>query len=99
MDAQKRTHVDGILSYLANAARSSGGGLAWQEVAKVKADLMRQRQWWAEVPVSYVSEKLHEFGMSAEDRRTLTELLSRVQAGGRLVPQASYRDFEFQRRD
>jgi hypothetical protein len=44
--------IDGILEYLAEMASGYGNHLKWNEVAKLKADLMNVRHRWLGVSVS-----------------------------------------------
>jgi hypothetical protein len=84
-----------ILGYLAEYARGYDNHLKWNEVAKLKADLMNARSRWRGVPVSVIAEECHRLGMRSKDIAEITSLVTKAQAGRRLVPQASYRTFRF----
>jgi hypothetical protein len=45
-----------ILQYLAQTARGYGNHLKWNEVAKLKADLMNVRARWLGVSVSEIAD-------------------------------------------
>lgn len=87
--------IEHILSYLADMAAAYSTGLKWNEEAKLKADLMNNPVRWRNVSAQAVSQRLLSLGMSPEDTRTLTDFVKRAQAGKRLVPQKTYRDFKF----
>lgn len=87
--------IDSILAYLAEMASGYGNHLKWNEVAKLKADLMNVRHRWLGVSVESVSERCRELGMRHEDVQEIQELVTKAQAGRRLIPQKSYRDFKF----
>jgi hypothetical protein len=84
-----------ILDYLAQNARGYDNHLKWNEVAKLKADLMNARSRWRGVPVSAIAEECRRLGMRDEDVAEITSLVTKAQAGRRLVPQKSYRSFRF----
>jgi hypothetical protein len=84
-----------ILDYLAQYAKGYDNHLKWNEVAKLKADLMNARSRWRGVSVSAIAEECRRLGMRAEDVDEITTLVTKAQAGRRLVPNASYRDFRF----
>jgi hypothetical protein len=84
-----------ILEYLAQMARGYDNHLKWNEVDKLKADLMNARVRWREITVSQVAARCRALGMRAEDIVTITDLITRAQAGRRLVPGRTYRDFRF----
>lgn len=87
--------IDNILEYLPEMASGYGNHLKWNEVAKLKADLMNVRHRCLGVPVQSVSERCRELGMRPEDVQEIQELVTKAQAGRRLIPQKSYRDFKF----
>lgn len=87
--------IERILSYLADMAAGYSTGLKWNEEAKLKADLMNNPVRWRNVSAHAVSQRLLSFGMSPEDTRTLTDFVRRAQAGKRLIPHQTYRDFKF----
>jgi hypothetical protein len=84
-----------ILEYLAQAARGYDNHLKWNEVAKLKADLMNARSRWLGVSVSEIAHRCRTLGMRDEDVTGVASLLQRAQAGRRLVPQRTYRNFRF----
>lgn len=90
-------NIDKILQYLAMAAAGYTSGLKWNEEAKLKSDLMKHRAEWRTADADVIRKRLLELGMSPVDTRTVVDLVARAQAGKRLVPQASYRDFELRR--
>lgn len=79
------------------AAKGYGGRLKWNEVAKLKSDMMQMRGRWNVNRVSgwALSKKCRGAGLSHEDTALVIDLLRRVQAGGHLVPQSNYRGFQF----
>ena len=87
--------IDSILEHLADMAAGYGNHLKWNEVAKLKADLMNQRDRWKEVSLQSISQRCLDLGMRHEDVQTIEELVAKAQAGRRLVPQKSYKDFIF----
>lgn len=86
---------DQILEYLAMMARGYGNRLKWNEEAKLKADLMNVSARWRGVPVSEITARCRVLGMRAEDIALVADLVTKAQAGRRLVPQRSYRGFRF----
>ena|SRR6266446_3819544 len=88
--------ISEILEYLAMMAKGYDNHLKWNEIAKLKGDLMNVRRRWLGVSVESISAQCLELGMRAEDVREIAELVLKAQAGRRLVPQASYRNFRFQ---
>ncbi|OBH85201.1 hypothetical protein A5680_07810 [Mycobacterium sp. E2989] len=86
-----------ILDYIAMMARGYGNRLKWNEVAKLKSDMMKvPRRWTPErAPVALVEARCLELGMTREDTATVIDLLWKTQAGRRLIPQHSYRNFAF----
>ena len=89
-------HVNKILEYLAMTAQGYGNHLKWNEEAKLKADLMNVKSRWRGVSVSAVRDRCRALGMREEDITLIVDLVTRAQAGRRLVPQRSYRDFQFE---
>lgn len=87
--------VDEILQYLAMKAQGYDNHLKWNEEAKLKADLMNMKSRWRGVPVSEISARCRALGMREEDVTLISGLVTKAQAGRRLVPQSSYRDFRF----
>ena len=69
--------------------------LKWNEVAKLKADLMNVRARWLGVPMEEIGDRCRQLGMRAEDVAEVTYLIRKAQEGRRYVPQQSYRSFRF----
>lgn len=88
--------ISGILEYLAQMASGYGNRLKWNEVAKLKADLMNVPARWRGVPVSEIADYCRALGMRDEDVATVADLVRKAQEGRRLVPQKTYRNFRFQ---
>ncbi len=90
-------HINEIIEYLAGWAKGYNNRLKWNEVAKLKSEMMEVRERWTKdrAPVDAVRAKCLDAGMTAEDTQTIVELLRKVQAGRRLVPQRSYKGFRF----
>ncbi len=84
-----------ILQYLAQMARGYDNHLKWNEVAKLKADLMNARARWLGVPVSEIADYCRTLGMRDEDVAEVATLVKKAQEGRRLVPQKTYRGFRF----
>jgi hypothetical protein len=84
-----------ILEHLADMAAGYGNHLKWNEVAKLKADLMNVRHRWAGVPIDIITARCLELGMRPDDVDDIKDLLVKAQSGRRLIPQKSYRDFRF----
>ena len=87
--------INSILEFLASAAAGYGNKLKWNEQAMLKADLMNVRQRWTGVPVKLVGIRCQQLGMRLEDIDLIKDLITRAQAGRRLIAQRTYRDFRF----
>lgn len=87
--------ISEILQYLAQTARGYGNHLKWNEVAKLKADLMNAHARWLGVPVSEITDHCLTLGMRDEDVAMIADLVKKAQDGRRLVPQRTYRNFRF----
>jgi hypothetical protein len=87
--------ISGILGYLAQMASGYDNHLKWNEVAKLKADLMNVPARWRGVSVSEIADGCLALGMRDEDVATVADLVRRVQEGRRLVSDKTYRDFRF----
>jgi hypothetical protein len=87
--------VNQILEYLAMMAQGYNNHLKWNEEAKLKADLMNAKPRWRGVPVIEIRDRCRALGMREEDVTLIVDLVTRAQAGRRLIPQRSYRDFRF----
>lgn len=84
-----------ILEYLAVMAKGYNNHLKWNEVDKLKADLMNARARWHGVSVLQVTDRCRALGMRAEDVATIADLITRAQEGRRLVPGKTYRAYRF----
>jgi hypothetical protein len=87
--------ISEILEYLAQMARGYDNQLKWNEVAKLKADLMNVPGRWRGVSVSEIADSCRTLGMREEDAAMVVDLVRKAQEGRRLVPQKTYRDFRF----
>jgi len=89
--------INKIVDYLALEAKGYAGKVMANEVAKLKSDMMQMRGRWNVHRVSgrALRMKCRAAGLSDEDTAVVIDLLRRVQAGGHLVPQSSYRGFRF----
>lgn len=87
--------VSRIAEHLAAMAQGYDNHLKWNEQAKFKADLINARQRWARVTPAVFAARLRTEGMREEDIAELVEWLVKAQAGRRLAPQRTYRDFVF----
>jgi hypothetical protein len=87
--------VTAIAEFLAMAAKGYGNHLKWNEKAMFKADLMNLRRRWLSVDPGAFAAKLRDEGMRDDDVAELVGWLTKAQAGRRLVPQRSYRQFQF----
>lgn len=87
--------VDEIIDHLAHWAAGYSSGLKWNEVAKLKADMMNVPKRWAPVTLEALRAKCLSAGLSAEDTGTIVDLLKKRKDGRRLVPQKSYSSYRF----
>jgi hypothetical protein len=87
--------ISEILQYLAQMARGYDNHLKWNEVAKLKADLMNVPARWRGVSVSEIADGCRTLGMLEEDAATVADVVRKAQEGRRLVPQKRYRDYRF----
>lgn len=95
MTEQLPTDIVEILEFLAMMAKGYDNHLKWNEEAKLKADLMHNRRYWVGFTSAAVRDKCRALGMTFEDATLIEDLVSRAQAGRRLVPDRSYRDSTF----
>jgi hypothetical protein len=95
MTAELPPDVNEIIEHIAHWAAGYSSGLKWNEVAKLKADMMNIPERWVPVTVEALRSKCIAAGMGTEDSDTIAELLRKGKAGHRLVPQASYRFHRF----
>ena len=84
-----------ILEYTALFAKGYGNHMKWNEEAMLKADMMRHMNRWRLVTIQQIRDHLTSLGMRPEDVETICDMHARRLQGRRLVPQASYRNFEF----
>jgi hypothetical protein len=87
--------IDRILEQLATMAAGYDNHLKWNEEAQLKADLMHNRRYWQGFDVALVRSRCQQLEMRPEDARLVSDLVSKAQAGRRLIPQRSYRDYRF----
>ena len=84
-----------ILQHLALSAAAYDNPLKWNEVAMLKADLMNVRHRWIGVSAREIGARCRSLGMREEDVQQIVSLVTKSQAGKRLIPQATYRKFSF----
>lgn len=94
-DSQLPNGVAEIVDYLARHARGYNNHLKWNEVAKLKADLMHVPERWLVIDPEAVRSRGIELGMREEDVDEVFELVSKAKEGRRLFPQRSYKKFKF----
>jgi hypothetical protein len=89
--------VNEIIEYLAKSAAIYGGKLKWNEVHKLKGDLMNARGRWRgdRVSIDAFRSKCIDVGLSTADTDEMVDLLTRAQNGRRLVPKWGYQKFQF----
>ena len=87
--------IEKILEAIAGWAKAYDNHLKWNEVAKLKSDMMRRMDRWRLVSPTQVELRCLELGMTANDAGIVSEMLEKRQAGRRLIPESSYRNFEF----
>ncbi len=95
MTTELPSSVQRIAEHLAMQARGYGNHLKWNEKAMMKADLMNVPQRWRTVDPASFGASLRSEGMREEDVAELLDYLTRAQAGRRLIPSRTYRDFRF----
>lgn len=84
-----------FLDHLARWAKGYDNHLKWNEVDKLKAELMNNRSRWQRVSLEAVDAYCASADMRAEDVRTIVDLIERRQTGRRLVPSKGYRDYKW----
>lgn len=87
--------IERILEYIALMTKGYDNHLKWNEEAKLKSDMMRRMDRWRKVTTNDIRMKCDELGMCAEDVETICDMHARRLQGQRLVPQHSYKGFEF----
>ena len=70
-------------------------GLKWNEVAKLKSDMVLVPHRWIGVDLRALEAKCRVVGLDDKDTGTILDLVRKVQADKRLVPQRSYRGFRW----
>jgi hypothetical protein len=87
--------VEQILRCLAEKARGYGNRLKWNEVAKLKSDLMLVPERWSGIEAAAILRRCVQLGMRGQDARDISQFVERRQRGGRLVPRRSYQGYRF----
>lgn len=87
--------VDDVLEYVASMAAGYSSGMKWNEVDKLKADMMNRPDRWRSITVQQVRRKCQDLGMRGDDVDTIASLLQRRKDGRRFNVHSSYRTFEF----
>ena len=87
--------VDDILKFLASMARGYDNHLKWNEVAKLKADLMNVPERWLVIDPAVVRSHSLDLGMREEDVDEIVDLITRAKHGRRLIPAKTYRRHAF----
>lgn len=87
--------VDEILQYLARMAMGYGNHLKWNEISKLKSDMMLAPDRWLVITPDQMQQRALELGMRSEDVDAIVELLKKRKDGRRLVPTRSYSDFKW----
>jgi hypothetical protein len=87
--------VDEIIEEIGRWAAGYSTGLKWNEVAKLKSDMMLVRQRWLDVDLGALERKCRAVGLDSEDTRTVLDLARKVQSGKRLVPNRQYSTFQW----
>ena len=87
--------IERILEYIAEMAQGYDNNLKWNEIAKLKSDMMRRMDSWRLVTPAQVKDKCLNLGMTESDTVEIVDMLKKRLQGRKLVPHRSYRDFEF----
>ena len=87
--------IDRILGYIARMAKGYGNKLKWNEIAKLKSDMMKNMDRWQLVTPSQVRDRCLEFDMTGKDTAEIVEMLEKRLERRVLIPKQGYRDFEF----
>ncbi|WP_431816904.1 hypothetical protein [Gordonia jacobaea] len=87
--------VDDVLASVAAWAAGYNSGLKWNEVDKLKADMMNRPERWSEASVDQVRAKCKELGMRPNDAETVAGLLQRRKDGRRFNVHNTYKNFSF----
>ena len=89
------TDIEKILELIAMWAKGYDNHMKWSEEAKLRSDMMRHTDRWRLVSTQQIRDKCHDLGMRAKDVETICDMHSRRLQGHRLLPQRSYKGFEF----
>jgi len=89
--------IEKILEHIALMARGYDNRMKWNEEAKLKSDMMRRMDRWRLVTTGQIRSKCLALGMRNEDVEIICDMHSRRLRGRRLVPQHSYKGYEFNR--
>ncbi|MCI1747340.1 MAG: hypothetical protein LKI24_04055 [Acidipropionibacterium sp.] len=84
-----------IMDYIGEMAEGYGGHVKWNEIAKLKADMMNVKRRWMNVDTAAFTMKCHEVGLTNEDTTEIVSLVKKVQQGRKLVPQRGYKTYRF----
>lgn len=85
-----------ILAGLAAWAAGYDSGLKWNEIEKLKSDLMEKPDRWIRVTPDQVRRECRRLGMRPKDADTVAELVTRRQQGGRFnLGKSSCKGFSF----
>lgn len=85
-----------ILAALARWAGGYDSGLKWNEIEKLKSDLMIKPGRWMGVTADQVRRECRRLGMRPKDADTVADLVARRQQGGRFnLGKSSYKGFSF----
>lgn len=84
-----------ILKQLAYCANLNNGNMKWNEVARLKCDLMQNWQYWSDVNIGNMAAVMADLGFSVSDIRMMADFIDRRRQGRRLVPAPAYRDMPF----
>ena len=90
--------INRILELIAGWAQGYDNHLKWDEIAKLKSDMMKHMDRWGLVSTQQIRNRCAELGMRDEDIAEIADMHARRLQGRRLVPNDSYRDFEFNHR-
>ncbi|MFZ4300998.1 hypothetical protein ACOZE3_24170 [Streptomyces cinereoruber] len=88
--------VDKFMDYIGQNVKLSGC-LAWEEKAKIKADMMNVRTRWeiSRVSPDALRKKCLEIDLKDSETRDVMDWLGKVQQGRQLRPNPRYRDFKW----
>lgn len=87
--------VRNILKYVSRMAAGYSSGLKWDEVDRLKADMMNRPKRWVPVEVDAVRAECLGLGMRPDDVDTIVDLVQRRKDGRRFRVSSSHRTFAF----